>query len=322
MSTTYYEVLGVPFDASEAAIRRAYKQLALKFHPDKNPAASAKQVFQQLSEAASVLLDPQKRAAYDMELSGGVSDGGLPASGASFPSGFGAPPPRGSAAFRGPAPSGPDFAREFFSSFFGGDPFGDDPFGADVAFPLAYPRPFGGSLLRGGSLFGDFFGGSDPFQRVAELAKAGGGGGATYFSSSSFSSCGGNAVQRSSRLLAGGVTETRTVHRRTHADGSVETLEDSVKYTDRSGREVPAPLAVQQQQQQQQQQPAPQALPAPPSGGLKPASAAFAPPPRTTRYDAGGSGGGYYGGGATGGSGYYASPSPSYGGGGGYSRRF
>ena len=62
----YYEVLGVPRDADEAAIKKAYRALAKKYHPDANPGdAAAAEKFKEASEAYSVLSDPQKRQQYD-----------------------------------------------------------------------------------------------------------------------------------------------------------------------------------------------------------------------------------------------------------------
>lgn len=62
----YYEVLGVPRSASEADIKRAYRQLAMKYHPDRNPGdPTAEAKFKEINEAYEVLKDPQKRAAYD-----------------------------------------------------------------------------------------------------------------------------------------------------------------------------------------------------------------------------------------------------------------
>jgi len=62
----YYEVLGVSRDASEGDIKKAYRRLAMKYHPDRNPDdADAETKFKEASEAAEVLLDAEKRSAYD-----------------------------------------------------------------------------------------------------------------------------------------------------------------------------------------------------------------------------------------------------------------
>ena len=61
----YYEVLGVAKDADDAAIKKAYREIAKKYHPDINPSAEAAEIFKEASEAYSVLSDKEKRAQYD-----------------------------------------------------------------------------------------------------------------------------------------------------------------------------------------------------------------------------------------------------------------
>jgi molecular chaperone DnaJ len=62
----YYNVLGVPRNADEAEVKKAYRQLALKYHPDRNPGnKEAEEKFKEASEAYEVLRDPEKRDLYD-----------------------------------------------------------------------------------------------------------------------------------------------------------------------------------------------------------------------------------------------------------------
>jgi curved DNA-binding protein len=63
--TDYYEVLGVPRDADQDAIRRAYRKLARKYHPDVNSESDAEERFKELGEAYEVLSDSEKRERYD-----------------------------------------------------------------------------------------------------------------------------------------------------------------------------------------------------------------------------------------------------------------
>ncbi len=91
----YYDVLGITRDASEQEIKKAYRRLAMKYHPDRNPDdASAEASFKEASEAAEVLLDAERRAAYNqfghaaVDGSGGASGFGGGFGGGSFSSIF------------------------------------------------------------------------------------------------------------------------------------------------------------------------------------------------------------------------------------------
>ncbi|KYP97673.1 molecular chaperone DnaJ [Sodalis-like endosymbiont of Proechinophthirus fluctus] len=97
----YYEILGVSRDTEEREIKKAYKRLAMKFHPDRNPGnAKAEAKFKEIKEAYEVLTDAQKRAAYDQYGHAAFEQGGV---GGSF----------------GGGAAGADFSNIF------GDVFGD-----------------------------------------------------------------------------------------------------------------------------------------------------------------------------------------------------
>lgn len=73
----YYEVLGIPRTASESQMKGAYRKLAMKLHPDKNPGdKTAEEKFKEAAEAYAILADPQKRAAYDRFGHAGVGGAG------------------------------------------------------------------------------------------------------------------------------------------------------------------------------------------------------------------------------------------------------
>ncbi|KAM4709276.1 dnaJ homolog subfamily B member 14 [Discoglossus pictus] len=63
---TYYEVLGVSNDASDEDLKKSYRKLALKFHPDKNQAPGATEAFKKIGNAYAVLSNPEKRRQYDL----------------------------------------------------------------------------------------------------------------------------------------------------------------------------------------------------------------------------------------------------------------
>ena len=80
MATTtrdYYEVLGVPKSASEQEVKSAYRKLAMKYHPDRNPGdKQAEEKFKEAAEAYGVLGDPERRRRYDQFGHAGVTGPG------------------------------------------------------------------------------------------------------------------------------------------------------------------------------------------------------------------------------------------------------
>lgn len=115
----YYELLGVPRNADEAEIKRSYRKLALKFHPDRNPGDSkAESRFKEINQAYEVLSDAGKRKLYDQYGEAGVQAGSAGGGGGNPFSGFGG--------FGGGADVG-DIFGDIFENFFaggGGSPTG------------------------------------------------------------------------------------------------------------------------------------------------------------------------------------------------------
>src|SRR5258706_16257813 len=114
----YYEVLGVNRDAVEDDLKKSYRRLAMKWHPDRNPDnPRAEEHFKEAKEAYEVLSDPNKRAAYDQFGHAGIDPAAAGGAGTGM-SGFG------------------DIFSDIFGEIFGGGPGGG-------------PNPF----LRGGVRF-------------------------------------------------------------------------------------------------------------------------------------------------------------------------
>ena len=121
MGRDFYGILGVSKNADADAIKKAYKKLALKYHPDKNPGdKTAEQKFKEIAEACDVLTDDKKRQVYDAYGEDGLKSG-MGEAGAG-PQGF---PGAGGTTFTFSSSGGPNVdPRMFFQSMFGSD----DPF--------------------------------------------------------------------------------------------------------------------------------------------------------------------------------------------------
>jgi len=87
MGKDYYAILGVPKGASDEELKKAYRKMALKFHPDKNKSAGAEDKFKEIGEAYDVLSDPKKKQIYDQLGEEGLKGAGGP-SAADFGPGF------------------------------------------------------------------------------------------------------------------------------------------------------------------------------------------------------------------------------------------
>tara|TARA_B100000029_G_scaffold505021_1_gene584938 strand:- start:1283 stop:2416 length:1134 start_codon:yes stop_codon:yes gene_type:complete len=98
----YYDILGVPKNASEDDLKKAFRKLAFQYHPDRNKESGAEEKFKEINEAYQVLSDPEKRSQYDRFGHAGLSGSASGGDGFGGFSGFG----------------------DIFDSFFGGSGFG------------------------------------------------------------------------------------------------------------------------------------------------------------------------------------------------------
>jgi molecular chaperone DnaJ len=136
MARDYYDLLGVSRDADKEEIKRAYRRLARKYHPDVNKDAGAEEQFKEINRAYEVLSEPETRARYDRfgeagvgSAAGGYQDfgdmGGIADIFETFFSGFGGAPPGQSTRRRGGPVRGDDLRLdlklEFRDAVFGGE---------------------------------------------------------------------------------------------------------------------------------------------------------------------------------------------------------
>ena len=137
MATTedYYELLGVSREATAEELKKAYRKLAVKYHPDKNPGdAAAEEQFKKISEAYEVLKDADKRAAYDRYGHAAFQSGGMGRAGGAGGGGFHDPFEMFREAFGGGGGGG--IFEEFFGGGGGATTRGGGNHGADLRYDL------------------------------------------------------------------------------------------------------------------------------------------------------------------------------------------
>lgn len=129
MSKDYYQVLGVTKSATAEELKKAYRKLAVQYHPDKNKTKEAEEKFKEINQAYEVLGNPQKRQQYDQFGAAAFENGGRGAGGGPF-GGFGGQQGPFSYTYTTNGSQGFDFGGfsdpfDIFEQFFGGGtPFG------------------------------------------------------------------------------------------------------------------------------------------------------------------------------------------------------
>ena len=151
MNKDLYAVLGVSRSASQAEIKKSYRKLARKYHPDVNKAPEAEQKFKEISAAFAVLGDEEKRARYDKFGIDGLREGFHPGGGGGF-GGFGDLDEILGSLFGGRSPFGGMGGMGGRGGMGGGFPFGRQarPKGRDMETPLSITVQ---QALMGGSVF-------------------------------------------------------------------------------------------------------------------------------------------------------------------------
>ncbi|CAF2069345.1 hypothetical protein HID58_040928 [Brassica napus] len=155
MGVDYYKVLQVDRSASDDDLKKAYRKLAMKWHPDKNPTnkKEAEAKFKQISEAYDVLSDPQKRAVFDQYGEEGLKGNVPPPNAAGGSSYFSSGD--GPSSFR----FNPRSADDIFAEFFGfSTPFGGSPFGGGGGLGRSGAGQRFASRIFGDDMYGSSFG--------------------------------------------------------------------------------------------------------------------------------------------------------------------